>query len=283
MTAAERFDALIGDAPRIAWMQGVVAAWELMALLADVCARIAVGGSLRRSKPEVGDVELVIALDEAQVQPFRGRCERLLASGRVARRLNKNGFPIAWGERYRAITFGGLPVDLFIVQPDRQWGPTSLIRTGPGDANGVLVTTRGLTNHDGLPGVLPRGMKFAEGQVWQVDEDGVYQSLDVPRELDVFRACGLPYIAPHLRAAAYYQQTSRWMSGLSKAEVGGRHVVFQGDPRPLQDWGWARSPAGRWHRLDPAEKLRRDPLLAAEVEALKVAGEADGMTQGRMW
>lgn len=266
------------------WMHGAVIAWELRALLADCCARVAVGGSLRRSKPLLGDVELVILLSEAQVMPFRMRCERLLQSGRFAKRLNKLGHPIAWNERYRAITFRSVPVDLFITQPGRPWGVNYLLRTGSGEANGVLVTTRGLLSKDGLAGVLPRGMRFDQGQVWQVDENGEWRALDTPSEADVFRACGLPYVAPHLRAAAYYQLTSKWLSQTPRSEIGGRYTLFEGDPPPVRDWeGWARSPEGRWYRLDVADKLARDPLLAAEVAALQVAGEADGMKQGSLF
>lgn len=109
---------------------------------------------------------------------------------------------------YRIVNFRdgriykGAKLDLFIVQPDRSWGYTMLLRTGPGDANGVLVTKLGVRNHEGLYGILPSGYQFREGELWRGDVH-----LPTPEEKDVFAALDMPYIPPPLRSVEMYQ---RW-------------------------------------------------------------------------
>lgn len=200
----------------------------MMALLGDAVERIEIAGSLRRNKPDVGDVELVMTPKFAQQQSLFGdtgeridllaqRCDELLRLAVVEKRLNKNGAPIAWGSRYRALLYRGIPVDLFIIQPDRQWGPTMLIRTGPGDSNGVLVTAEGVTNHEGHAGIMPRDLVLNDGTLWRGG-----QALNTPEEIDVFRVLGLPYIPPHERTIATYQF---WAQLRPKhPEIAGRHV-----------------------------------------------------------
>lgn len=177
-------------------------ALRIMGLLTDVVQRLEIAGSLRRDQQLVGDIELVMAVNE--IVPFEQRCSELLEAGLFRKRLNKHGAPIGWGQRFKAVIFNEVPVDLFIVLPDRQWGPTMVLRTGPGSANGVLVTTRGIRNRDGLLGILPQGLAWREGAIWDGDT-----RLDTPEEIDVFAACGLPYLPPYMRTAAEYQICSR--------------------------------------------------------------------------
>lgn len=173
----------------------------LMSLMVDCCERLEIAGSIRRGKEMVRDVELVA------VPTFAGdenllltRLDTLLAGGYVRKRLNKNGHAISWGSRYRAMVAGGVvPVDVFIVLPDREWGPTMLLRTGPGDANQALVTARGIRNINGDMGVLPKRLAWKEGALWLGE-----RKLDTPEERDVFWALGLPYIHPAERNVANY-------------------------------------------------------------------------------
>ncbi len=251
-----------------AWMTGINVAWEVIALLADLCERIMVGGSLRRGKARVGDVEIILRPRHAAA--FKNRCERLLASGRFAFRHNKNGVRIAWGERYRAVLCQGFPVDLFIVQPDRQWGPTCLIRTGGNAANQVLVTSEGRRTTLGDIGVLPPGMKFEDGVVWRGGTP-----LDTPTERSVFEACRLPWIEPGLRSVDMYQSCARereWGAEFRQRRVG--------DP-PIPD-EYVKFD-GRWYLLRVPTLLERRPALAAEVAALRVESEADLVEQVGMF
>lgn len=196
------------------------AAVALMALLADVCDRMEIAGSLRRDKQEISDVELVVKPKYDQrpkdlfgtMQPvslLEERCAGLLDGGLFQKRVNKKGSPIAWGKpgeesRYKAFWFQGVPVDLFIVLPDRQFGPTFLIRTGPGEANGVLVTLEGVRNRDGHWGTLPANMAFGEGALLRN-----FRPLDTPEEADIFAALDMPYIPPPYRSVEVYQDCAR--------------------------------------------------------------------------
>jgi DNA polymerase/3'-5' exonuclease PolX len=180
---------------------------EVMSLLTDVCDRLHIAGSLRRCKQQAGDIELVMTPRYAgDLNLLELRCEDLLRCKVVEKRLNKNGHTIAWGKagessRYKAVVYKGRAVDLFIVLPDRQWGPTFLIRSGPDRANRVLVTAEGVRTRDYNDlGILPEGMAFNEGAVWS----GMMR-LDTPEEADVYAALGLPYIQPYARSVGMYQ------------------------------------------------------------------------------
>lgn len=239
---------------KVPWTRGMAVAQALLAALGPVYREARVAGSLRRGKVEVGDVELVLA--PAFGGALDQRCDELLHQGVVTKRLNRLGRAIAWGDgktpsRYKALTFDGLAVDLFIVQPDRPWGPTFLIRSGPGDANGVLVTPSGVRNRDGQPGVLPAGRKFEDGRVWL---DGA--PLDTPTELATFAACGLPWIAPPMRSTACYQAQAGFRAGDAAdfrpkvLSTGERCDLKLDGWRPREDAIW--TPSGECVFLDPA-------------------------------
>jgi DNA polymerase/3'-5' exonuclease PolX len=186
------------DKARLPLREAAKLALEVIALLGDVCERVAIGGSIRRGKPLVGDIEIVCS-PVSELALYR-RCDDLLRMEVFTKRLNIKGTPIAWGPRYRAGVYRGVPLDLFIVLPDRQWGPTMVLRTGPNFANQALVTQIGRRSSDGVAGVLLPGMKFDEGAVWL---NG--QKLDTPEEWDVFYALRLPFIAPHMRSEETYR------------------------------------------------------------------------------
>lgn len=205
----------------------------VMGWLADVTERIEIAGSLRRDKQDLGDVELVMmpkfeatrnlfGEPTGKINLLDARCDEMLTMGLVQKRLNKNGHAIAWGERYKALVVNGIPLDLFIVMPDRQWGPTMLIRTGPGSANQVLITAEGVKNSDGNRGILPKGMVWDDGALWKGG-----RRVDTPEERDVFAALDMPYIPPYARTVEDYQLwASRrvfrydWMKGLRSQAYG---------------------------------------------------------------
>lgn len=202
----------------------------LMSLMVDCCERLEIAGSIRRGKEMVRDVELVA------VPKFSGdenllltRLDTLLAGGYVRKRLNKNGHAISWGSRYRAMVAGGVvPVDVFIVLPDREWGPTMLLRTGPGDANQALVTARGIRNNNGDMGVLPKRLVWKDGALWMGE-----RKLETPEERDVFRWLELPYMLPSERTVANYQLWSRRAQrGISLTTLGWHTRTALVDLRP---------------------------------------------------
>jgi len=255
---------------RFPWAAGINAAWDVIALLADACTRITVGGSLRRGKDTVGDVEIIA--QPGDVLRFERRCDLLRAWGTFTPRLNKIGNRIAWGPRFKAAVYAGLPLDIFIVLPDRQWGPTCVIRTGPGTANECLVTTLGIRNRLGDVGVLPTGVAFSDGGLIQ---HGV--KLDTKEEMDVFNACRLPWVEPGLRSVATYREAAS--AARDGAEYVGKAV---GDASLIQRWDFVKFDERYW-RLDPIERLASKPELAALVERLREAEVVETVEQGLLW
>jgi DNA polymerase/3'-5' exonuclease PolX len=184
------------------WAEAHAVATELVGLLADACERIEVAGSIRRRKAEVHDIEIVAIgrrgseampalwepmylevdvldvaletlLDEKVLAPRAVEIHRRDGSIETGRRM---------GDAYKALVYRGMPVDLFITDPER-WGCIFALRTGPGDWNTRLVTD--CKRH------------------WRRVEDGrvLYHNRPVPtpEEADFFRALGVPWLEPHER------------------------------------------------------------------------------------
>ena len=125
-------------------------------------------GSLRRRRPECGDVEHVV-LPEFAERPaadlFGGarrvnllweRLDGLLAAGAVAKHVyGAAGF--RRGEKYCGVEFGGRLHEFWTTDRDNR-GSTIAIRTGPGGYGRMLVTRLQRHGHVNLGGhVLSKG------------------------------------------------------------------------------------------------------------------------------
>lgn len=144
------------------------AAETLRDLLAPVCERIEIAGSIRRRKPEVKDIELVAVprVDMTTATDLWGTPEPVdLLEGRVSALFMESAARPDWqdglqlrevemvradgsivrtqrsGPAYKALLWRRIPVDLFIVRPPgTDWGVIFTIRTGPADWSQRLVT-----------------------------------------------------------------------------------------------------------------------------------------------
>jgi DNA polymerase/3'-5' exonuclease PolX len=202
---------------RIPLARAQVVAAEVATLLAPACERIEIAGSIRREKPEVGDVEIVCAPSvyrTSQPDMFGGEvamgidsaldglCDGLLGSGRLTHRQNKDGRRAGWGKHnklglyYPADGGDAVPLDIFAVYPSEgeQWGVAMLIRTGPADFNPVMVARQD------QGGALPFGWCIQVSD-WTM-RNTVGQVVPTPEEADVFEALGLPFIPSEQRSAA---------------------------------------------------------------------------------
>jgi len=239
---------------RVPWDWGMTVATELISALARYCVRLTVAGSLRRGRERVRDIELVaMPAFNGEINLLDGWCNKWQEDQVFRKRLKSNGALLAWGSRFKAFTYQGMAVDLFIVLPDREWGPTYLLRTGPNLANQALVTREGMTSPDGAQGICPSDIRWEKGALVQ---DG-YQ-VTTPEEVDVFRAYSLPWIAPPLRDARYYRT----------AQSVSRQARRRGDdelPAHIPNWPVTSSgvytPAGEWidepkPQLAPMEMAR---------------------------
>lgn len=219
----------MSDGPRIKLATAQRIASETQSLFAPSCQRIVVAGSVRREKPDVGDIELVIepryTAVEQRVNLFDTQTVRqcaleqqvqtLFGMGILQPRFKENGAVISWPKqftsdsRYLATWYTPndqerVKLDLFIQRPDRMrvWGWQLLLRTGPGDANTILVTNR---NKGGL---LPPTFVVKDGTVTTAS------GLPIPLETEaaVFEAWHMVYVPPQQRSVeAYKQARYEWL------------------------------------------------------------------------
>ncbi len=156
-------------------------------------------GSLRRKRPEVGDVEHVvipkIIVENVQKGFFESenisvnlvwvRAEALLKAGKIAKHHYPND-QNRWGEKYRGIDYNGFAHEIFMAD-SANFGSVLAIRTGPADFSKALVT------RFHRPGVR---LIQAGGYVRYKATDEIFA---VPTEEAYFAACGAPWVAPEKR------------------------------------------------------------------------------------
>jgi DNA polymerase/3'-5' exonuclease PolX len=184
---------------RVSLDEGAAVAMMLTRNLADATDRLEVAGSIRRGKPDVGDIELVAVprresvadglFDRVEVNRLTERIDRLIGVGILA----SHPTDPKRGERYSKLVAvsSGLQVDLFSAS-EESFGLIYLIRTGPADYSHRFVTDlrkKGL--HVGT-GQLHRGGLGCGTYVCEV--------IPTPEEADVYAAASWPFIKPELRA-----------------------------------------------------------------------------------
>jgi len=221
----------------IPWADANQAAIALVNLLDPGCVRIEIAGSLRRRKPEVHDIEIVAIPKVGTVsgadlwgteEPINWLDDRV-GSAIAARWLMPRAVTehrsdgttrvgTRMGSAYKALEYGGLPVDLFITDADR-WGCIFALRTGPGDWNTRLVTdckryfrsvAGGRVLHFGKPVPTPEEEDFfrALGVAWLDPWDRHVDSLRFERP-----SSGGLVTPPALRATFGLDETAQPASG----------------------------------------------------------------------
>lgn len=157
---------------------------QVIAVLSPHCERIEIAGSLRRGKPDVGDIEIVcIPCLELDLFGTGSRTAQAIETA-----LREAGYSLAKnGEHFKQFSLGVCKCDLFITVPEC-WGVIFTIRTGSADFSHRLVTPR---NQGGL---LPSYLKVKDGRIWHGDT-----CLETWEESDVFQAAGLDWIPPEAR------------------------------------------------------------------------------------
>ena len=171
---------------------------DLCSSMAPVCDRVAVVGSVRRGKTDVGDIELLMIPkfepaaqtlfggSEEQISSQLVCVEKLIADGVLQHRLDKNGHKCC-GTWMQRVVYQGVPVDFFCCTAE-QWGLSMVIRTGPADFSQKMATERSRR------GFLPDGFCIRGFRV--VDH---FHRLETPEEIDVFNAIGMRWIEPRDR------------------------------------------------------------------------------------
>ena len=244
----EEDGAVSGGAPaagtrRVPLALAAAIAEEARVGLAPACLRLAVAGSIRRGRPDVGDVELVAVPRMTPAQPdlFGTPAARPTSCTPWPRRCWPSAsWPTAWtrmaAPRSARSSSGWcsaarpaeLPLDLFAVTPPAQWGVILALRTGPGAFSTRLVTARR------FGGGLPEGYRVREGALW----DGE-RRVETPEEADLFAALGLPWLTP--------AQRTDTVRPVRRGGAWGWHdpAAGPGHPPPVSPARRPRSRAGR--------------------------------------
>lgn len=184
---------------RVSWAEASIVADELAGEFAHVTERVSIAGSLRRKRPDVGDIELVAIptietvedgmFDTRTVNRLFEWVDYLIEVGTLASHPDDP----KRGERYSKLLHpaSGLQVDLFSTTV-QSWGILYLIRTGPATYSRQFVTDlrrRGL--HVGNATLHRGGLGCGEY---------VCEVVPTPEETDVYAAAGWPFVKPELRA-----------------------------------------------------------------------------------
>lgn len=168
---------------------------EIATCVTPACSRVTIAGSIRREKPQVKDIELVMIVNDYDVL-YR----RLRSFGRFI----KPGVPsvIDWppkaGAKYvRMLLDEGIKLDAFIGHHDN-WGALLCMRTG--SASGP----DGNTFNGFVPRMFKQWKKVSGGGrmlgCMPTMPDGL--QLATPEELDFFELCGVEWIDPKDRIDA---------------------------------------------------------------------------------
>lgn len=205
---------------RIPLPQADELAVEVLELLRPACQRIAIAGSVRRRRADIGDLEVVaipryesrandelVLFEDQPLPPIEVNLldelvAGLLADGVFGKRLDKNGRP-AIGPKYKRLRFHDFALDLFCGSPEN-WGVLLAIRTGPAAYAHAIVTNVGQwtrpayagADHQPRRGLLPRGMRVGEGNQL-FGPDG--RVIPTPTEESFFEAIGQPILEPWRR------------------------------------------------------------------------------------
>lgn len=151
-------------------------AQKYLELLKPFSKRIEIAGSIRRRKPEVKDIEIMMIRDTKKLFTFCAFIETL--------RVMK-GEPV--GKYVKINLEEGIDLDLFMCFPDN-WGYIFAIRTGSADFSHLVLAAswvkQGFKGDDGY--LTREGKKIA-----------------VKEEADLFKLCKLEFVPPELREVQF--------------------------------------------------------------------------------
>jgi DNA polymerase/3'-5' exonuclease PolX len=165
--------------------QCIIDADAFMLLFAGHFEQWAVAGSVRRQKPEVGDIEHVVVPKPSMLDRMDSLLPGSLFGGEdrpLAKAIKSDG-RTRWGQKYRAVTFRGFTHEVFFAEPGN-FGAVLAIRTGPAEFSKQCVTR-----------ALSRGMEQREG--WLRYRNG--DRIQTPDEETWFKMLGMQCIPPEER------------------------------------------------------------------------------------
>ena len=181
---------------RYKYKDAIAVAKEIESWLKPYCERITIAGSLRRKKPEVGDIEILcipkeyVLSDPDKTNPFYDAVDRridiLIAFSKLNYRLNKKGNR-TYGKQNKLLVHcaSGIPVDIFSTT-EENWWVALVVRTGPKESN-IRICTEA-KKWAAKFNVYGSGFTLSDGKKF------ICRS-----EEEVFRIVGLPCFPPEER------------------------------------------------------------------------------------
>lgn len=196
---------------RISHAKATAIAAKLQELLSPACDRIEVVGSLRRCKPDVGDIEFALLpkFDDPLADlfgtpvpdavPTYSALDRVIADMIEQRYLSPGGSNGARRKRF-VLTgrsrYPGFGIELYIAASRDNFGNVMLIRTGPDDFSRPCVTqwSKG--------GLLPDYLFHRAGFLYyRGPHSRTEQVQKTPDEESYFRFMKMPFVPPADRTA----------------------------------------------------------------------------------
>ena len=165
----------------------ITLAEKIKAQLEPFSERIEIAGSIRRGRPEVGDVDLVILPKPGQVAAIKERCRQKCA-------------PVTDGPQNCIFRlpmvgpFAGVQLDIFFARP----ATSDLLQTLPGNFGTLLICRTGSKEHNIF--LVEHAKRI--GLTWNpyrgvIDPEGFVLASET--EEDVFAALDLAFVPPASR------------------------------------------------------------------------------------
>lgn len=158
---------------------------QIATALTPLCERIEIAGSIRRARPEVNDIDLVILPRPGQLQAIKDRC-------RVRCAAVTDG-PQNCIFRLPLDVHSDIQLDLFFARPASR----DLLASAPGNFGSLLLCRTGSKEHNIF--LIEHAKRL--GRVWKPYE-GVFAGdtcWAAEEESEIFTALDLPWINPEER------------------------------------------------------------------------------------
>ena len=174
---------------KIPFEDALLTALDVKNELTPFCTRIEIGGSIRRKRSEVSDIELIVIPKTTSIPADLFRLKEVRVPGFI-KAIEK--YPKIIGDPENGkhtirVHPAGIKLDIFICSRDN-WGWILMLRTGPAQYNKWLVSRGGLKKH---------GYTSVEGQIVRMSDNVIIPTYE---EEDVYKLMKMPYVRPEHRA-----------------------------------------------------------------------------------
>lgn len=148
---------------------------EIISALFPYCKRVEIAGSIRREKPEVGDIEIVLIPDTSKPYQYR---EAINKYSKI------KGDPLGkYTQRWHP---SGVKIDFFICIPET-WACNFFIRTGSAEfVHNIMKSCRN------------KKIQFIDARLFYSDTLTLVHNIN--EEIDVFKALGMEWVEPRERS-----------------------------------------------------------------------------------